>query len=738
MGKRILRVISVLFFFGAVLLNTSGQAAREIDVDAIKRATVFIYQAQSIANDLAVKCVSSGTIVSADGLIVTSAHSVAQGSICDGESLIISINVDLNEPPVPKYRAEIANADEGLDIAILRITRELDGRLIAENALPVLRFVDIGSSSDLRIDDNIIIAGYRDVGNQAVATARGTITAFISEPRGGNRAWLKTRAEIPGTMSGGGAYNTQGQLIGIPTSAQYGRLGSEENCRFIDDTNRDGLINSNDHCVPTGDFVSTIRPIRQVQSLIRGALLGLDVEVHSLPSQTSLPIGAPGFSRIFFSPSVVDGLPSTVVGSMPANSNSLFIYFDYRNMHSQMVYELRVTRDGIPDPTFSLPPVHWSGGQNGLWYIGSRDQPWPNGAYQFTLLINGLASGSQQIVIGGGADISATFSNIVFGLLDAGGNIMGNGYILPAGDIASARFLFANMVADLPWSVIWYYQGTEVARSDGTWSIEANGATVISLRPRNGLLPGTYRLELYVDGALSATSDFIVAGLAGGPLPAAFTNARYTTASTVFEAQTASSSSAFPEEVSNLFALFDWQRIAAGTHWTIRWLVDDQLFFEQTYPWLTVESGTDFLLSVGNPPEGNYKLQLLVNKLQIVELEGTVGIGQLPIDRLAESEGTVLSGRVMDAATMRGVPSVTIVLISEDYSADEFEWKQEQVYALAMTDRNGDFQFARPLVTDTLYSVVIAADGYLPLAADGFSFAAEERAVDITIELVRG
>ena len=186
------------------------------------------------------------------------------------------------------------------------------------------------------------------------------------------------------------------------------------------------------------------------------------------------------------------------------------------------------------------------------------------------------------------------------------------------------------------------------------------------------------------------------------------------------------------------FCLVRLQRIAAGTHWTIRWLVDDQLFFEQTYPWLTVESGTDFLLSVGNPPEGNYELQLLVNKLQIVELEGTVGIGQLPIDRLAESEGTVLSGRVMDAATMRGVPSVTIVLISEDYSADEFEWKQEQVYALAMTDRNGDFQFARPLVTDTPYSVVIAADGYLPLAADGFSFSAEERAVDITIELVRG
>ena len=710
----------------------------EAELDRNKRATVFIYQAQTVSNDLVVKCVSTGTIISADGLIITNAHSVVRSSTCDGDSLIVSLNVNLNEPPIPKFRAEIATADTGLDIALLKITRELDGRLIAAGSLPLLPFVEIGNANTVSIDDNIAIAGYRDVGNRAVSITRGTVTAFIAEPRGGSRTWFKTRAEIPGTMSGGGAYNSAGQLIGIATSAQFGRRGGDINCQFIDDTNQDGIINSNDHCLPTGDFISTIRPISLAQSLIRGAVLDLNVDVHSVPQLLSPPAGPPAFSRLLFTPSVVDGFPSTVVGSMPANSQSLYLFFDYRNMTSNTIYELRVTRDGIPDPTFSLPPVHWSGGQDGLWYIGSGDQPWANGTYQFTLLINGLAAGTQQIVVGGGVDTPASFSNIIFGLRDNQGNIMGNGFILPVGTTADARFLFSNVEEGMTWSAVWYYRSVEVARSNDIWRKAANGSDIVSLQPRGGLLPGAYRLELYLNGVLSATSDFMVAGDPGGPLPAIFVNARFTSAPGALLAAASPVSSSFPEAIPNLFARFDWQNIAAGAPWTIRWLVDDLPFYEQSSPWVTLESGSDFLISVANPPDGNYKLQLLVNNLQILQAEAIVGIGQLPIDRLAELSGTILSGRVIDAATLDGISGVTIVLIGEDYAAAEFEWIQEQVVDLALTDRNGDFRFSRPLAPDTPYSVVIEADGYLPQTADGFQFTLDERSADIIIELVRG
>ena len=407
-------------------------------------------------------------------------------------------------------------------------------------------------------------------------------------------------------------------------------------------------------------------------------------------------------------------------------------------MTADTVYEMRVTRDGIPETTFSLPPVHWSGGASGLWFIGGHEHAWPNGAYEFTILLNGTSAGSQQIVIGGGAKNEGNFSDIIFGTLDPTGNLVGNGSIVPIGDIATARFLFGNLRDGMSWSAIWYYAGLEFARSSDSWSDGVSGSKVISVALQDGLLPGIYRLELYLEGALSATSDFVVAGSASGPLPEIFRNLRFVNADTPFAALSAQASTSFPSSVSGLYALFDWQQIAPGTIWTLRWLVDGQVFFQSTNPWQTVDTGGNFTVSLLAPTDGSYNLQLLVNNLLLAEEQASIGIGQLPIDRFAEFEGAILSGSIYDAATGNGIPSVTIVLVSEDYAANEFVWRQEQVFDMATTDRNGDFQFARPLSFDTPYSVVVEADGYLPLAADGFEFGADQPYVEISIDLVRG
>jgi len=52
-----------------------------------------------------------------------------------------------------------------------------------------------------------------------VTVARGTVSGYTAEARAGDRAWIRTKATIAGTMSGGGAYNRDGKLIGIPTIA---------------------------------------------------------------------------------------------------------------------------------------------------------------------------------------------------------------------------------------------------------------------------------------------------------------------------------------------------------------------------------------------------------------------------------------------------------------------------------------------------------------------------------------
>lgn len=716
------RIFTVLGTVCLVLFATyysEGQDA--VDVQRIQRATVYILQASS--TDLTITCVGSGTIVSYDGLILTNAHHTTSSPSCPGTILFIALALSVDEAPVPKYRAEVVQADLGLDLALLKITREFDGRLIEPGSLPVLPFVQLGDTASLAIDQTVTIVGYPSIGNDPSLVTRGVVSGFLAEPVGGERAWIKVNTidPAPGTMSGGGAYDRNGRLVGIPTGA----LVNTGNCALLEDTNRDNLINNNDRCVPLGDFISVLRPVDLALPLIRAASLGLIVEPITAPRFTPGSVAAPSIRRPFFSPSVVDRIPSSVASSMPAGTNSLYLFFDFSNMTADTVYELRVTIDGLPSPAFSLPSVRWSGGINGLWYIGSSGQPYPNGVYEYRIFVNGLAVASASIVIGGPPDNAPAFSNVLFGLLDSSGNLQGNGYVLPTGSIATARFVYRNMAPETPWTQIWFFNEQEIARANAVWSAAdgSDGLYSINLAPQGGLLPGNYRVDLYINQNLSAMGDFVIAGAQENALPRIFTNAEFRRADTAQSTPSTTPSSTFPDGANVVFATFNWEQLAPGTVWTMQWSVDNQIFYRQVVPWSSPETGNAFSVVITAPgrlPDATYKLDLLVNNVLQLSRSFTVGIGQLAIDQLAEAGGIQLRGQIIDAETGRGISGATFLLISEDFSIADFTWSSEQLYALAVTDRDGRFEVDRPLRLDSPYSVLIQVQGYLPIARDGF------------------
>jgi Trypsin-like peptidase domain len=723
------------FLLSVFLLSVNFAKAQgtALDLERIERATVYVMQARNVGDDLFVTCVGSGTIVSRNGLILTNAHNTLASDNCPGETLVVALSLNLNEPPVAEYRAEIAQADAGLDLALLRITHQLDGRLVdpATLALPFVELADVNST---KLDETITVVGYPGIQNDPVSVVRGTVIGFVREPRS-DPAWVKTRAEIPGTMSGGGAYDSDGKLMGVPTTAPVARQAASGNCLPIQDTNRDGLVNGNDGCIALGDFINSLRPISLARLLLRGGSLGLSIENLSVSSGHAGSSGSPTFKRLFFSPSVNEaGVPTSVVRSLPAGSSSLFLFFDYANMSPETVYELRVTRDGILDPTFSLAPVRWSGGESGLWYIGSSGQPWPIGTYEFTLLANGVTSPNSTIrlLIGGAPSNSPSFSDLTFGLLDPLGKPIGNGYVLPSGSpTASAQFIFHNLQKGTNWTAIWYLNGNELtqARTSDVWKEGTNGVTTTSIDSKDGLPPGTYRLELYIENGLAATSDFTIAGAQQGALPQIFTNLHFTTANTANDALTAIPISTFPSTVNTLYLLFDWQQMAPGTLWKMTWSVDGDVFYEQIVPWSASESGQNYFFRFQNPagiPDGTYSVELSINNIVLAKTEAQVGIGQLPIDRFAQASGVQMRGQILDADTHQGLPGVTFILISAEFSVSEFTWDQNQVYAMAVTDQNGFFEIDRPLELSTkdkpvAYSAIIAADGYLPISADGIT-----------------
>ncbi len=731
-------LMAAAILWGGIPLPARAQGA--LDFNNIFRATVFVASVYNTSAGRVISCVGSGTLVSPDGLILTNAHHVVDGERCRVEDIAVSLTIRLDEPPVLTYYAQVVNYDLGTDLAVLRINRQIDGRVIDPATLS-LPFVELGDSGLLGLDSTITVFGYAGIGNESVTFARGTVLGFIAEPRGGDRAWLKTSATILGTMSGGGAYDQRGRLIGVPTTAPASRADAALDCRRVQDTNADGLVDNRDDCIPVGGFINALRPSTLARGLVRAARLGIRNGGHrfSAAVAASPSEGVPQFGPIHFSPGVNEaGLPTTFVTQMPANINSLYLFFDYANMRPGLVYELRTTINGAPSPLFSQAPALWGGGANGLWYIGSSGQVWPNGVYEFTLFIEGRPAGSARITIGGPPQPGPAFSDVVFGSLDLQGNILGSGYVLPTGNVAHARFIFRDMTDGLPWTQVWYYEGIEIRRNTEAWRLGLSGSTTIPIENRDtGLLPGRYRVELWIEDRLATLADFVIAGAQTSAFAQIFEAVRFsdqmaddTPAGIVAES--------FPNTVEKLYAFVDWHLLGAGTPWSYRWLVDGEVLFEATEGWRGPESGTGFWLALGSDarlPDGSYTLELRIADLLLESRTVRVGLGQLSVTQQGQATGVRLFGQVVDAETGEGIPGVLFIVLEAEFSVEDFVWDESQIFGMSLTDSRGYFEIARLLSYGEFYSVIVQAAGYLPVAADGIELNPDDLSLNGQLEL---
>ena len=216
----------------------------------------------------------SGTIISADGLILTNAHVVLSDRFYRVEDLIVSLTVADDAPPVRSYYASIVQADANLDIAIIKPYQDINGNNINYSLLN-LPFVPLGDSDELSLGESLTILGYPGIGGETITLTKGEVSGFTAESPYGNRAYIKTSATIAGGNSGGLAVNERGELIGVPTAVGSGDLEDDiVDCRALLDTNRDGYIDENDTCVPTGGFINALRPINLALALVQAAQHG--------------------------------------------------------------------------------------------------------------------------------------------------------------------------------------------------------------------------------------------------------------------------------------------------------------------------------------------------------------------------------------------------------------------------------------------------------------------------------
>ncbi|BCY19397.1 hypothetical protein hrd7_32460 [Leptolinea sp. HRD-7] len=226
----------------------------------------------------------SGTFVTSAGLILTNAHVVLSDKTYPIEALTISPTFRADEKPVPAYYAKVIQADEALDLAVLKITHDINGQPIDPAAFK-FPAVSLGNSDALSLGDTLTILGYPGIGGETITLTTGEVAGFSSESPYGNRAFIKTSATIAGGNSGGLASNDAGELVGIPTQLGSGTEAGIVDCRTLADTNRDGVINEYDTCVPTGGFINSLRPIKLALPLIEAAKRGEEKIVTNMPQQ---------------------------------------------------------------------------------------------------------------------------------------------------------------------------------------------------------------------------------------------------------------------------------------------------------------------------------------------------------------------------------------------------------------------------------------------------------------------
>ncbi len=126
---------------------------------------------------------------------------------------------DINERPVPEYRARLGGFSQEVDIAFLAIDRWADGEpLVAENLdLPHA----VWAESPLRRGDYVGLLGYPGIGGGFLTFTEGGITTVRRGSLGGETASVayQTDAEIAPGNSGGLAVNNNGEMVGIPSAA---------------------------------------------------------------------------------------------------------------------------------------------------------------------------------------------------------------------------------------------------------------------------------------------------------------------------------------------------------------------------------------------------------------------------------------------------------------------------------------------------------------------------------------
>lgn len=214
-------LIAAAIAVACVMTQSQAQEQeRSTDPAVIARSVVRVV---SIGPDGQARSSGSGTIISADGLIVTNKHVVTyrpdpnSAETVIGESFAIQMVDTPRERPQRRYYARVVRVSEDFDFALLQIHRDRRNRPLREGALS-LTPIPL-AQTPVSEGDRIRVFGFPSIGSGFMLVTDGIVSQIENGVVGGVRMPIMNRvdAQIAPGNSGGLAVNAAGELVGVPT-----------------------------------------------------------------------------------------------------------------------------------------------------------------------------------------------------------------------------------------------------------------------------------------------------------------------------------------------------------------------------------------------------------------------------------------------------------------------------------------------------------------------------------------
>ncbi|HET9026395.1 MAG TPA: serine protease [Trueperaceae bacterium] len=229
-----MRLLRPLLLTSLIALASTVMAQampREVRL-SILQAVVQIIPFDTDADEL-VGWSGSGTIISPSGYVLTNFHVAGDLDTrrnYEWHTIWVTDPDFTDQPPEFYFWAQYVAGDPTHDLALLKIVEWFDEEPVDPSF--VFPHVQVGDSNQLIPGDPITIVGYPGISGSTVTFTAGLMSGWVGENfESGGKQWIKTDGKISHGNSGGGAFDENGYLIGVPTAGRtvkYDELDTEE------------------------------------------------------------------------------------------------------------------------------------------------------------------------------------------------------------------------------------------------------------------------------------------------------------------------------------------------------------------------------------------------------------------------------------------------------------------------------------------------------------------------------